>query len=162
MNYVFLAVEWSCYESFKPAAGELVIEDPQCCQCVIANLAQGNMYFVRVYAWNIRGWSKAALSSPAGVIPTCNYTAKSCKVCWCHAHFLTSSLFVHFTAWREVDDVTSQSSLGNITLPISDMDERVPVKSAPHATGATAGVQEKNGDDDAAKQQATVGELKHT
>ena len=109
MNYVFLAVEWSCYESFKPAAGELVIEDPQCCQCVIANLAQGNMYFVRVYAWNIRGWSKAALSSPTGVIPTCNYTAKSCKVCWCHAHVLTSSLFVHFTAWREVDDVTSRT-----------------------------------------------------
>ena len=71
---------------------------------------------------------------------------------------LTPREAVHNPPNPEDDDVTSQSSLGNITLPISDMDERVSLRSVRHATGATTGVQEKNGDDDAAKQQATVRE----
>ena len=68
---VLFLVEWSCYETFAPAAGELIIDDPLQQRCVISNLAQGNMYFVRVSSWNVRGWSESAISSPPGVVPTC-------------------------------------------------------------------------------------------
>ena len=63
-------VEWSCFETFKPLAGEQILDDPRYMYYEIPNLVQGNAYYVRVRAWNIKGFGPAVNSDPPYAIPS--------------------------------------------------------------------------------------------
>ena len=65
-----ISVEWSCFETFKPLAGEQILDDPRYMYYEIPNLVQGNAYYVRVRAWNIKGFGPAVNSDPPYAIPS--------------------------------------------------------------------------------------------
>ncbi|XP_064627052.1 ankyrin repeat and fibronectin type-III domain-containing protein 1-like isoform X3 [Lineus longissimus] len=62
-------VEWSCFEDFHPLAGETVINSDEH-RYQIPNLTQGNTYYVRVTAGNIKGYGPFAASDPPYAVPS--------------------------------------------------------------------------------------------
>ncbi|XP_059176927.1 ankyrin repeat and fibronectin type-III domain-containing protein 1-like isoform X2 [Physella acuta] len=64
-------VEWSCWETFTPLTGEAIIEDLAHLEYEIKNLNKGNMYYVRVCAWNVKGLGPYCQSEPACAAPSC-------------------------------------------------------------------------------------------
>ena len=72
--YIFLfvfPVEWSCFEDFSVLAGEKVLDDVRNMNYEVPHLVQGNMYYVRVRASNMKGFGPAAISNPAYSVPSC-------------------------------------------------------------------------------------------
>ncbi|ELU07671.1 hypothetical protein CAPTEDRAFT_212818 [Capitella teleta] len=63
-------VEWSCFEDFSVIAGEQVIDDPRCLQYEIPDLVQGNCYYVRVSAWDVKGFGDPCPSCPVSATPS--------------------------------------------------------------------------------------------
>ncbi|XP_013391704.1 ankyrin repeat and fibronectin type-III domain-containing protein 1 isoform X3 [Lingula anatina] len=63
-------VEWSCFETFSPLAGEAILEDVRHLEYDIPGLTQGNVYYVQVTAWNIKGWGPPTPTSPPYAIPS--------------------------------------------------------------------------------------------
>ena len=51
-------------------AGEMIVDDTRCLACEIPNLVQGNVYFVCVRAWNMKGFGQQAFSTPTYAIPS--------------------------------------------------------------------------------------------
>ncbi|KAK2192023.1 hypothetical protein NP493_40g01041 [Ridgeia piscesae] len=74
-------VQWSCHDHFCPLAGEQILDDLQWPYYEIPHLEQGKKYFVRVFAWNMKGFSEPVVSNPPYAVPS---------------------------SWREVDDVKSR------------------------------------------------------
>ena len=70
MTMFDITVEWSCCEDFSSLEGEHCVEDPLCHAYYITDLTSGKPYFVRVRAWNIKGYSDSAVSSPASAVPS--------------------------------------------------------------------------------------------
>ncbi|CAH1795316.1 unnamed protein product [Owenia fusiformis] len=63
-------VEWSCFEDFSVLAGDFSLDEPQQFEYEISELISGNMYYVRVKAFNIKGSGPATVASPSYCIPS--------------------------------------------------------------------------------------------
>ncbi|XP_060796049.1 ankyrin repeat and fibronectin type-III domain-containing protein 1 isoform X4 [Neoarius graeffei] len=63
-------VEWSCLKDFSLLAGELILENLQCLKCTITGLTTGRQYYVRVSAYNMKGWGPSKLSHPPCAAPS--------------------------------------------------------------------------------------------
>ncbi|XP_028671122.1 ankyrin repeat and fibronectin type-III domain-containing protein 1-like [Erpetoichthys calabaricus] len=63
-------VEWSCSANFDPLCGSETIQKLKCTQYTITGLTSGVKYFVRVSAYNVKGWGPAQISSPPSAIPS--------------------------------------------------------------------------------------------
>lgn len=70
---LFVLVEWSCAQNFKPLVGEVFISDLQNLKYDITGLECGCPYYVRVTAWNMKGFGKGSLSDPSYAIPSSEY-----------------------------------------------------------------------------------------
>ncbi|XP_039991816.1 ankyrin repeat and fibronectin type-III domain-containing protein 1 [Xiphias gladius] len=57
-------VEWSCLEDFSLLAGEMLLDNLQTLKCTISGLTTGRLYYVRVLAYNMKGWGPPASSLP--------------------------------------------------------------------------------------------------
>ena len=67
---VFVAVEWSKGQNFRPLAGEVIINDIHNLEYEITGLDSGVAYFVRVTAWNIKGFGRCSYADPLYAIPS--------------------------------------------------------------------------------------------
>ncbi|XP_041097886.1 ankyrin repeat and fibronectin type-III domain-containing protein 1-like [Polyodon spathula] len=63
-------VEWSCNESFNPLCGWETVHDLRVLQFSITGLTPGLQYFVQVFAYNVKGWGPAQISSPPSAVPS--------------------------------------------------------------------------------------------
>ncbi|XP_017339694.1 ankyrin repeat and fibronectin type-III domain-containing protein 1 isoform X2 [Ictalurus punctatus] len=63
-------VEWSCLNDFSLLAGELILENLQCLKCTITGLTTGRQYYVRVSAYNMKGWGPSQLAQPPCAVPS--------------------------------------------------------------------------------------------
>ncbi|KAH0629226.1 hypothetical protein JD844_011145 [Phrynosoma platyrhinos] len=63
-------VEWSCSEDFSPPAGEIIMDNLQSLRCTITGLTMGQCYYVRVYAYNMKGWGQPQTSTPPCASPS--------------------------------------------------------------------------------------------
>ncbi|XP_054860669.1 ankyrin repeat and fibronectin type-III domain-containing protein 1 isoform X3 [Amphiprion ocellaris] len=63
-------VEWSCLKDFSLLAGELVLDNLQSLKCTISSLTTGRLYYVRVSAYNMKGWGPPASSLPPSAAPS--------------------------------------------------------------------------------------------
>ncbi|KAM3592441.1 uncharacterized protein V6R79_018908 [Siganus canaliculatus] len=63
-------VEWSCLKDFSLLAGETVMDNLQSLKCIIGSLTTGRLYYVRVSAYNMKGWGPAASSLPPSAAPS--------------------------------------------------------------------------------------------
>ncbi|KAM6964555.1 ankyrin repeat and fibronectin type-III domain-containing protein 1 isoform 1-T1 [Tautogolabrus adspersus] len=63
-------VEWSCLKDFSLLAGETVLDNLQSLKCIISGLTTGRLYYVRVSAYNMRGWGPPASSLPPSAAPS--------------------------------------------------------------------------------------------
>ncbi|KAL5018407.1 hypothetical protein ScPMuIL_004129 [Solemya velum] len=63
-------VQWSCFEDFIPLAGEDCVEDVRHLEFEITGLIKGNSYYVRVTAWNMKGYGPYATANPPYAVPS--------------------------------------------------------------------------------------------
>ncbi|XP_052070242.1 ankyrin repeat and fibronectin type-III domain-containing protein 1-like isoform X3 [Mytilus californianus] len=63
-------VEWSCFEDFMPLAGDSIVENMRQLEYEIEGLAKGNRYYVRVAAWNMKGYSPFSSAKPSYAVPS--------------------------------------------------------------------------------------------
>uniref|UniRef100_A0AAQ4PQ89 Ankyrin repeat and fibronectin type III domain containing 1a n=1 Tax=Gasterosteus aculeatus aculeatus TaxID=481459 RepID=A0AAQ4PQ89_GASAC len=63
-------VEWSCLKDFSLLAGEIVMDNLQTLKCIISNLTTGRLYYVRVSAYNMRGWGPPSSALPPSAAPS--------------------------------------------------------------------------------------------
>ncbi|NXB50074.1 ANKF1 protein, partial [Leucopsar rothschildi] len=63
-------VEWSSSEEFSPLAGEIIMDNLHSLRCSITGLRTGQRYFVRVSAYNMRGWGPPRKSTPEYASPS--------------------------------------------------------------------------------------------
>uniref|UniRef100_UPI0037E7F408 ankyrin repeat and fibronectin type-III domain-containing protein 1 n=1 Tax=Semicossyphus pulcher TaxID=241346 RepID=UPI0037E7F408 len=63
-------VEWSCLKDFSLLAGEMLLDNLQSLKCIISGLSTGRLYYVRVSAYNMRGWGPPASSLPPSAAPS--------------------------------------------------------------------------------------------
>ncbi|XP_062416101.1 ankyrin repeat and fibronectin type-III domain-containing protein 1 isoform X3 [Pungitius pungitius] len=63
-------VEWSCLKDFSLLAGEIVLDNLQTLKCIISNLTTGRLYYVRVSAYNMRGWGPPSSALPPSAAPS--------------------------------------------------------------------------------------------
>ncbi|XP_040885078.1 uncharacterized protein ankfn1 isoform X2 [Toxotes jaculatrix] len=63
-------VEWSCLKDFSLLAGEMVLDNLQALKCTISSLTTGRLYYVRVSAYNMKGWGPPASSLPPSAAPS--------------------------------------------------------------------------------------------
>ncbi|XP_077358640.1 ankyrin repeat and fibronectin type-III domain-containing protein 1 isoform X2 [Festucalex cinctus] len=63
-------VEWSCLKDFSLLAGEMLLENLQSLKCTISGLTTGRLYYVRVSAYNMKGWGPPACSLPPSAAPS--------------------------------------------------------------------------------------------
>ncbi|XP_034415260.1 ankyrin repeat and fibronectin type-III domain-containing protein 1 [Cyclopterus lumpus] len=63
-------VEWSCLKDFSLCAGEIVLDNLQTLKSTISSLTTGRLYYVRVSAYNMKGWGPPASSLPQCASPS--------------------------------------------------------------------------------------------
>ncbi|KAM7381064.1 hypothetical protein PAMA_012074 [Pampus argenteus] len=63
-------VEWSCLKDFSLLAGEMVLDNLQTLKFTISGLTTGRLYYVRVSAYNMKGWGPPASSLPPSAAPS--------------------------------------------------------------------------------------------
>ncbi|RLV99236.1 hypothetical protein DV515_00009875, partial [Chloebia gouldiae] len=63
-------VEWSSSEDFSPLAGEIITDNLHSLRCSITGLRTGQRYYVRVSAYNMRGWGPPCKSTPEYASPS--------------------------------------------------------------------------------------------
>ncbi|XP_077594883.1 ankyrin repeat and fibronectin type-III domain-containing protein 1 isoform X1 [Stigmatopora nigra] len=63
-------VEWSCLKDCSILAGEMLLENLQSLKCTISNLTTGRLYYVRISAYNMKGWGPPACSLPPSAAPS--------------------------------------------------------------------------------------------
>ncbi|CAG5128164.1 unnamed protein product, partial [Candidula unifasciata] len=57
-------VQWSTSDSFVPLSGEAIVEDLTHLEYELSDLAKGSPYYVRVCAWNVKGYGSYSCSNP--------------------------------------------------------------------------------------------------
>ncbi|XP_021361615.1 ankyrin repeat and fibronectin type-III domain-containing protein 1-like isoform X2 [Mizuhopecten yessoensis] len=63
-------VEWSCFEDFMPLAGDQIVEDMRHLEYEVPSLVKGNKYYIRVSAWNMKGYSPFTPTKPTYAVPS--------------------------------------------------------------------------------------------
>ncbi|XP_062234780.1 ankyrin repeat and fibronectin type-III domain-containing protein 1 [Platichthys flesus] len=63
-------VEWSCLKDFSLLAGETLLDNLQSLRCTISSLTTGRLYYVRVSAFNMKGWGPPTSSLPPSAAPS--------------------------------------------------------------------------------------------
>ncbi|XP_041363678.1 ankyrin repeat and fibronectin type-III domain-containing protein 1-like [Gigantopelta aegis] len=63
-------IEWSFVENFMSLAGEATLEDVRQLAYEIKRLHKGEAYFVRMAAWNMKGYSEYMPSNPPYAVPS--------------------------------------------------------------------------------------------
>ncbi|XP_064009195.1 ankyrin repeat and fibronectin type-III domain-containing protein 1-like isoform X2 [Pogoniulus pusillus] len=63
-------VEWSCSSTFSPVLGEAVVDKLKNLHYTIQGLTSGTAYYVRVSAYNMKGWGPPQASVPPFAIPS--------------------------------------------------------------------------------------------
>ncbi|XP_033746779.1 uncharacterized protein LOC117331911 isoform X1 [Pecten maximus] len=63
-------VEWSCFENFVPLAGDQIVEDMRHLEYEVPGLVKGNKYYIRVSAWNMKGYSPFTSAQPTYAVPS--------------------------------------------------------------------------------------------
>ncbi|XP_053270285.1 ankyrin repeat and fibronectin type-III domain-containing protein 1 [Pleuronectes platessa] len=63
-------VEWSCLKDFSLLAGETLVDNLQSLKCTISGLTTGRLYYVRVSAFNMKGWGPPTSSLPPSAAPS--------------------------------------------------------------------------------------------
>ncbi|XP_029978047.1 ankyrin repeat and fibronectin type-III domain-containing protein 1 [Sphaeramia orbicularis] len=63
-------VEWSCLKDFSLLVGELVLDNLTTLKCTVNGLTTGRLYYVRVSAYNMKGWGPTASSLPPCAAPS--------------------------------------------------------------------------------------------
>ncbi|XP_017664178.1 PREDICTED: ankyrin repeat and fibronectin type-III domain-containing protein 1-like isoform X2 [Lepidothrix coronata] len=63
-------VEWSCSSTFSPPLGEAVVDKLKNLNFTIQGLVSGTAYYVRVSAYNMKGWGPPQASVPPCAIPS--------------------------------------------------------------------------------------------
>uniref|UniRef100_A0A4W4F132 Fibronectin type-III domain-containing protein n=1 Tax=Electrophorus electricus TaxID=8005 RepID=A0A4W4F132_ELEEL len=63
-------VDWSCLKDFSLLVGEMILENLQSLRCTITGLTTGRQYYVRVSAYNMKGWGRAQPSQPPCAVPS--------------------------------------------------------------------------------------------
>ncbi|XP_015262335.1 PREDICTED: ankyrin repeat and fibronectin type-III domain-containing protein 1 [Gekko japonicus] len=63
-------VEWSSLEDFSPLAGEIIMDNLQSLRCTITGLMMGRNNYVRVSAYNMKGWGPPQTSTPSCASPS--------------------------------------------------------------------------------------------
>ncbi|XP_069573653.1 ankyrin repeat and fibronectin type-III domain-containing protein 1 isoform X1 [Brachyistius frenatus] len=63
-------VEWSCLKDFSLLVGEMVLDNLQSLKFTISGLTTGRLYYVRVSAYNMKGWGPPASSLPPSAAPS--------------------------------------------------------------------------------------------
>ncbi|XP_060951304.1 ankyrin repeat and fibronectin type-III domain-containing protein 1 [Limanda limanda] len=63
-------VEWSCLKDFSLLAGETLLDNLQVLKCSISSLSTGRLYYVRVSAFNMKGWGPPTSSLPPAAAPS--------------------------------------------------------------------------------------------
>ncbi|XP_069763629.1 ankyrin repeat and fibronectin type-III domain-containing protein 1-like [Narcine bancroftii] len=63
-------VEWSYSKTFETRAGITIVEDLKSLQFTIEGLVTGALYYVRVSAYNMKGWGPPKASSPPCAAPS--------------------------------------------------------------------------------------------
>ncbi|XP_028989721.1 uncharacterized protein ankfn1 isoform X2 [Betta splendens] len=72
-------VEWSCLKDFSLLAGETVLDELQTLRCTISGLTTGRLYYVRVSAYNMKGWGPPASSLPPSAAPSNWRESEGCE-----------------------------------------------------------------------------------
>ncbi|XP_028332867.1 ankyrin repeat and fibronectin type-III domain-containing protein 1 isoform X2 [Gouania willdenowi] len=73
-------VEWSCLKDFSLLAGEMIVDNLQSLKCTIVGLTTGRLYFVRVSAYNMKGWGRPTPSLPPSAVPSTWRDTDSCEI----------------------------------------------------------------------------------
>ncbi|XP_051877152.1 ankyrin repeat and fibronectin type-III domain-containing protein 1-like [Pristis pectinata] len=63
-------VEWSTSDNFSPITGETTLDGIKTLSCTIPGLVTGRLYYVRVSAYNMKGWGPPQNSSPPCAAPS--------------------------------------------------------------------------------------------
>ncbi|XP_069374158.1 ankyrin repeat and fibronectin type-III domain-containing protein 1 isoform X2 [Paralichthys olivaceus] len=63
-------VEWSCLKDFSLLSGEMVLDNLQSLKCTLSSLTTGRLYYVRVSAYNMKGWGLPTSSLPPSAAPS--------------------------------------------------------------------------------------------
>jgi hypothetical protein len=92
-------VQWSFAEDFSAIVGEHIIDDPRCMHFEIQDLLQGSCYYVRVSAWNVKGFSEPCTSNPPCATPSSEYLYL--------LHFIHAS-----SVFNQVGEKSTTSNLG--------------------------------------------------
>lgn len=66
-------VQWSLHDDFSVVCGEREVLDMKQGECRIEDLTQGQKYYFRAAAGNLKGYSRFRNSTPAHVIPSSKY-----------------------------------------------------------------------------------------
>lgn len=66
-------VQWSLHEDFSVICGEREVLDMKQRECRIEGLTQGQKYYFRAAAGNLKGYSRFRNSTPAHVTPSSKY-----------------------------------------------------------------------------------------
>ena len=74
-------MEWSCFEDFMPLAGESTVENMRHLEYEIEGLAKGNRYYVRVSAWNMKGYSPFTTAKPSYAVPSSKSVILKVNLC---------------------------------------------------------------------------------
>ncbi|XP_050961577.1 ankyrin repeat and fibronectin type-III domain-containing protein 1 [Labeo rohita] len=82
-------VEWSSSSSFHPLCGTAFITDTRNPEFSITGLQTGVQYYVRVSAYNVKGWGSFVSSSPPCAAPSIQ--AKAVLLLWCDGETQESS-----------------------------------------------------------------------
>ncbi|KAL8175187.1 UNVERIFIED_CONTAM: Ankyrin repeat and fibronectin type-III domain-containing protein 1 [Gekko kuhli] len=63
-------VEWSGSPAFSPPLGEMVIDKLKSLRATVHGLVSGTAYYVRVFAYNMKGWGPPQTSIPPFAVPS--------------------------------------------------------------------------------------------
>ncbi|XP_078388162.1 ankyrin repeat and fibronectin type-III domain-containing protein 1-like isoform X2 [Cetorhinus maximus] len=63
-------VEWSYSETFESRVGAAIVEDLKMLQYAMEGLDTGALYYVRVSAYNVKGWGPSKVSTPPCATPS--------------------------------------------------------------------------------------------
>ena len=91
--YLLSAVEWSKSQNFRPLAGEVIINEIHSLEHAITGLDSGVPYYVKVTAWNIKGFGRSSLSDPLYAIPSSELSVWQIATKWIYLHEVETSPF---------------------------------------------------------------------
>lgn len=88
-------VQWSLHDDFSVICGEREVLDMKQRECRIEDLTQGQKYYFRAAAGNLKGYSRFRNSTPAHVTPSSKYRKTTCY------YYCRCSIYIHINIINE-------------------------------------------------------------